>query len=79
MRKFTSEFDLETTKQQMAAAEKAGLDVRKDMPVFEVGEATWSPEQSAWFVKCRVQATKKFNLAVRKDNPGGRWQVDGGI
>jgi len=79
MRKFTSDFDVETTKQQTAAAEKAGLDVRKDMPVFEVGEATWSPEQSAWFVKCRVLATKKFNLAVRNDNPGRRWQVDGGI
>jgi len=30
-------------------------------------------------VRCQVTGVKKFNLAVRKDNPAGRWQVDGGI
>jgi hypothetical protein len=32
-------------------------------------------------VKCRTISTqaKKWNIAVRKDNPAGRWQVDGGI
>jgi len=47
------------------------------MPVVEVGEATWSPEHSAWFVKCRMSQTKQWQLAVRKDNPANRWQEDG--
>ena len=79
MRKFTSEFDVETTKRQMEAAEKQGMDVRKLMPAFEVGEAVWSAKESAWFVKCHALQIKKWNLAVRKDNPAGRWQVGGGI
>ncbi|MGA2279001.1 MAG: hypothetical protein ABSG80_01710 [Verrucomicrobiota bacterium] len=79
MRKFTSESDVEETRKQIEAAEKQGMDVHKLMPVMEVGEATWSPEQSAWFVKCRAVQTKKWNLAIRKDNPAGRWQVDGGL
>jgi hypothetical protein len=79
MRKFTSESDVEDTKKQVEMAEKVGMDVHKLMPVVEVGEATWSPEQSAWFVKCRMSQIKKWNLAVRKDNPAGRWQVDGGL
>jgi len=79
MRKFTSESDVKETKGQVEMAGKQGLDVHKLMPVFEVGEATWSAEQSAWFVKCRASQTKKWNLALRKDNPAGRWQFDGGI
>ena len=79
MRKFTSDFDVEETERQMEAAEKQGMDVRKLMPAFEVGEAVWSARESAWFVKCQTQEIKKWNLAVRKDNPAGRWQVDGGI
>ena len=79
MRKFTSDWDVEETKKQVEMAEKQGIDVHKIMPVMEAGEATWSPEQSAWFVKCRAFQTKKWNLAVRKDNPTHRWQVDGGI
>jgi len=79
MRKFTSESDVEETKKQVEMAEKQGMDVHKLTPVFEVGEATWSPEQSAWFVKCHAVQVKKWNIAVRKDNPAGRWQVDGGI
>jgi outer membrane lipoprotein-sorting protein len=79
MRKFTSESDVKETKGQVAMAEKQGMDIHKLMPVMEAGEATWSPEQSAWFVKCRMSQTKKWNLAVRKDNSAGRWQVDGGL
>ena len=79
MRKFTSESDIEETQKQVEMARKAGMDVHKQMPVVEVGEAIWSPEQSAWFVKCRMSQIKKWNLAVRKDNSAGRWQVDGGI
>jgi outer membrane lipoprotein-sorting protein len=77
MRKFTSEFDVEETKKQIEAAEKQGMDVHK-MPVFDVGEATWSPEQSAWFVKCRMSQITKHNLALKKDPKTGRWFVDGG-
>jgi outer membrane lipoprotein-sorting protein len=79
MRKFTSESDVEETRKQIEAAEKQGMDVHKLMPVMEAGEATWSAEQSAWFVKCHATQTKKWNMAIRKDNPAGRWQVDGGM
>jgi outer membrane lipoprotein-sorting protein len=79
MRKFASKSDVAETKNQVEAAEKQGMDVHKLMPVMEAGEATWSAEQSAWFVKCRMSQTKKWNLAIRKDNPAGRWQVDGGF
>ena len=79
MRKFTSEYDVEKNKSRVEMAEKQGIDVHKMMPVFEVGEASWSPEQSAWFVKCHAVQVKKWNMAIRKDNPAGRWQVDGGL
>jgi hypothetical protein len=79
MRKFTSESDVEDTRKQIEMEVKAGMDVKKLMPMVEVGEAVWSPEQSAWFVKCRLSQTKKWQLAIRNDNPAGRWQEDGGI
>jgi hypothetical protein len=79
MRKFTSQFDVDETKGQVETAQKSGMDVSKLMPVFKAGEAVWSPEQSAYFVKCQVSSVKKHNIAVRKDNAAGRWQVDGGI
>jgi len=49
------------------------------MPVVKALQAVWSPEQSAFFVKCQMTGVKKMNLAVRNDNPAGRWQVDGGF
>ena len=79
MRKFTSEFDVEESRKQVEMAQKAGMDIHKLIPTMEAGEAIWSPEQSAWFVKCRATQVKKWNLAVRNDNPAGRWQVDGGF
>jgi hypothetical protein len=79
MRKFTSESDVEDTRKQIEMEVKAGMDVKKLMPMVEVGEAVWSPEQSAWFVRCRMSQTKKWQLAIRNDNPAGRWQEDGGI
>ena len=79
MRKFTSESDVEQTKSQVAEATKQGLDIHKLMPVFQVGDATWSAKESAWFVKCQMLGIKSFNLALRNDNPAGRWQVDGGL
>jgi hypothetical protein len=80
MRKFVPDNDVEKDKRQLEEAEKQGMDVRKLMPATEVVEVFWSAEQSAWFVKCHMSpGIKKHNLALRKDNPAGRWQVDGGI
>ena len=80
MKKFAPDYDVENDKGQFQEAERKGIDVRKMMPVLEAVEASWSPEQSAYFVKCRsAGSVKKWNLAVRKDNQAGRWQVDGGI
>ena len=49
--------------------------------IFEViGKALWSDEQSAYFVKCRWSGqVKKWNLAIRNDNPANRYMFDGGI
>jgi hypothetical protein len=79
MKKFVPASDIENDQRKLEQAIKNGADPRKAMPVFEAGEAVWSAEQSAYFVKCRQMGTKKHNLAIRKDNPAGRWQVDGGI
>jgi hypothetical protein len=79
MAKFTTPEDVAQTKQQAADAEKAGLDPLKDMPTMVAEEATWVPEQSAWFVKCRFVGMKKWYLALRNDNAAHRWQVDGGF
>lgn len=70
---------IEKTKKEFADAEKQGINPRNFLPVVEIGEATWSAEHSAYFVKCKMSNVKKWNLAIRKDNPAGRWQVDGGI
>jgi hypothetical protein len=62
---------------------KKQVDFREGQPFCEIiGEAFWSAEQSAYFVKCRQSGevrVKKYNLAVRNDNPAGRYIVDGGI
>jgi hypothetical protein len=79
MRKFTSQYDVDTTRGQVEAAQKQGVDVHKAMPVIQVGEAVASAEPGAYFVKCTMTGVKKHNLALRKDNPAGRWQVDGGF
>jgi len=86
MTKFAPDYDVANDKTQVEAARKMiedarkqTMDVRELLPNREALEATWSAEQSTWFVKCRESQIKKWNLAVRKDNPAGRWQVDGGI
>lgn len=79
MRKFVPDHEVEQTKRQLEEAGKNGIDTRKLIPVMEAGEAFWSAEQSAFIVKCRMHAVKMNNVALRKDNPAGRWQVDGGI
>jgi hypothetical protein len=51
--------------------------------VISIGEPFQSGGYSGWFVpyeiKLRNGYVKKHNLALRKDNPANRWQVDGGI
>jgi hypothetical protein len=79
MQKFDPGYDVEEEQAKMAAAQKQGIDVSKLMPRIEVGDAFWSAEQSVWFVKCTAFETKKWNMAIRNDNPAKRWQVDGGI
>jgi hypothetical protein len=79
MRKFDRPSDVAEDEAKVVEQQKRGLDVHSIFPKVEVGDAFWSPEQSAWFVKCRAYQTKKWNIALRKDNPVSRWQVDGGI
>jgi hypothetical protein len=60
-------------------------EIKEGQPFLEViGEAFWSAEHSAYFVKCSQffeggQQVVKHNLAIRNDNPARRWVVDGGI
>jgi hypothetical protein len=54
------------------------------LEIVRLGQAFTSQSYGGRFVpyeiKLRSQTpTKKHNLAVRNDNPAGRWQVDGGI
>ena len=79
LKKFCPDGDIDDIRRQFDEEQKAGMDVHKMIPDFEIGEAFWSAEQSAWFVKCRVSQVSAGRMAVRKDNPAGRWQVDGGI
>lgn len=79
MRKFTSEYDVTQTSNQVEQAKSLGVDPAKMMPTFTVGDAVWSANDSSWFVKCQATQIKKWNLALRKDNAAKRWQVDGGI
>jgi hypothetical protein len=55
------------------------MDVMKMLPRREAVEAFWSPEKFAWIVRCREFQVKKWNLALRNDNPVHRWQFDGGL
>ena len=63
MRKFDPDYDVEDDKAKAAMAEKNGMDPHNIIPLMEVGDAFWSAEQSAWFVKCRAYQTKKWNIA----------------
>jgi hypothetical protein len=79
MGKLAPASDVEQGKQEYAEMKKAGMDPRNAIPTVEVGEAVWSKEESAYFVKCRMGGVKKFNLAVRNDNAGNRYVFDGGL
>ena len=77
--KFCPDNFVEELKGQFDEAEKKGMDTHTLVSKVEVGEAFWSAEGSAWFVKRRMSLIDLENLAIRKDNPAGRWQVDGGL
>ena len=51
--------------------------------IVDIGEPFQSGRYPGWFVPYEIKIAsghvKKHNLAVRNDNPTGRWQVDGGI
>ncbi len=79
MSKFVPDSYVNKFKSECETAAKYGIDVQKQLPIVEVGESTWSAEQSAYFVKCRQAGVKRWNLAVRNDNPAKRWVVDGGF
>jgi outer membrane lipoprotein-sorting protein len=79
MQKFIPDSELKGMKGEIEEASKRGINVKEQLPTVEVGEASWSEEHSAYFVRCREAGVKKFNLAIRNDNPAKRWVVDGGI
>ena len=52
--------------------------------IVSLGDSFASSAYRGRFVPYEIRlrgqsATKKHNLALRKDNAAGRWQVDGGI
>jgi hypothetical protein len=54
------------------------------LEIVSLGQAFSSKTYPGQFVPYEIKlrqmtGVKKFNLAVRKDNPAGRWQVDGGL
>ncbi|MDD5327329.1 MAG: hypothetical protein PHY02_05885 [Phycisphaerae bacterium] len=79
MQKFIPYSELKGMKGEFEEVAKHGINVKEQLPTVDVGEASWSEEQSSYFVRCRELRIKKFNLAVRNDNPAKRWFIDGGI
>jgi hypothetical protein len=54
------------------------------LEIVRIGESFTSKAYGGRFVPYEIKLrsssqTKKWNMAVRKDNPAHRWQVDGGI
>jgi outer membrane lipoprotein-sorting protein len=55
-----------------------------DLKLVSLGEPFQSKPFPGWFVPYEVTSrssseTRKFNLAIRNDNPAKRWVVDGGL
>ena len=54
-----------------------------DGHIVEIGEPFRSGSYPGWFVPYEIKLwtgeTRKFNLAVRNDNPARRYIVDGGF
>lgn len=53
------------------------------LEIISIGEPFKSGRYPGWFVPYEIRlkdgTVKKFNLAIRNDNPAKRWVVDGGI
>jgi hypothetical protein len=53
------------------------------LKIVSVGQPFQAKPYAGWFVPYEVilrsGETKKFNMALRNDNPAKRWQVDGGL
>jgi hypothetical protein len=79
MGKFVPDSEVKKFQSECEMAAKYGMDVQNMLPIMKIGESTWSAEQSAYLVKCRLTEIRKRNLAVRNDNPAKRWVVDGGF
>jgi len=77
--KYTSAADVAQTRRQFDEAKKAGADVQANLPFIQVIGPAPSSDPSAVFVKVRVCGVKKWNLAVRNDNPDHRFFFDGGL
>ncbi len=67
----------------MSPVSKGLQDSLGGLEIVSLGQAFTSKSYGGRFVpyeiKLRNGGVKKWNLAVRKDNPAQRWQVDGGI
>jgi hypothetical protein len=79
MRKFMPADDVDKMQQQCDEAAKYKIDIKKQLPTVEIKNTFWSQEHSSYFVTYREFRVKKFNLAIRKDNPANRFVVDGGL
>ena len=57
------------------------------LEIVEIGKPFQSGEYPGWFVPYKIKLrylgviphVKEFNLALRNDNPAGRYTVDGGF
>jgi hypothetical protein len=77
VRKFVPESAVKELKYTFAQSTKDG---RSQGGMEVMAKALWSTEHSAYFVKCRIEGlVKKWNLAIRNDNPANRYMFDGGI
>jgi len=79
MRKFVPSPDIDKLEHACQEAAKYNIDIQKNLPTIEVIKTFWSAEYSSYFVTYREFRVKKFNLAIRKDNPANRFVVDGGL
>jgi hypothetical protein len=64
-------------------AEQRIKDYLGGLEIISIGEPFKSSQYSGWFIpyeiKLRSGDIKKYNLAIRNDNPAHRYNVDGGI
>lgn len=79
MRKFMPGPDIDKLEHACQEAAKHKVDIRRNLPTVEVMKTSWSPEHASCFVTYREFRVKKYNLAIRKDNPAKRFVVDGGL